>query len=66
MFFFYFDVSLSFTTYNRWGENNNKSGTWNGRYRGVLQSMDNYYFEADILLPNEKRITERGDFILVR
>ncbi|MEX2588760.1 MAG: hypothetical protein WD334_01060, partial [Chitinophagales bacterium] len=59
---------LEFKIYNRWGEliYTDNAGNWDGRYKGTLQAMDTYLFRADIELPNGSRVSESGDFVLVR
>jgi gliding motility-associated-like protein len=59
---------LRFDIYNRWGELifSDNSGSWDGRYKGSLQAMDTYLFQAELQLPNGERVSEAGDFVLVQ
>jgi gliding motility-associated-like protein len=59
---------LRFDIYNRWGELifSDNSGSWDGRYKGNLQAMDTYLFQAELELPNGNKVSEAGDFVLVQ
>jgi len=56
--------------FNRWGNQifslDEDSKGWNGMYKGKLQPMDTYVYQAVMQLPDGSHKTERGDFILIR
>lgn len=59
---------LDFKVYNRWGEllHQDQIGSWDGKYKGNLQAMDNYIYRAKLKLPDGSEIETAGDFVLVK
>jgi gliding motility-associated-like protein len=61
---------LELKVFNRWGRQmfsleDNPNG-WDGKYEGKLQPMDTYVFQAVMQFLDGDRVTESGDFILIR
>lgn len=58
---------LRLEIYNRWGQLLSSDPTgWDGKYKGKLQPMDTYVYQAILQLPDGTRKKQRGDFILIR
>ena len=62
----YFEVSI----YNRWGEkvyeSNNQTQGWDGRYKGELQTPQNFVYTLNVVLQNGERRTLKGSLLLMK
>ncbi len=67
-------ANVDLKIFNRWGQlvydgnidPNDASQGWDGTFKGELQPMDTYVYQAVLSLPDGTQKTERGDFILIR
>lgn len=60
-----------FVVYNRWGNKVFDSKTanttrWNGKYKGVDQSADTYFWQLKAKCPDGTNVNMKGDVVLVR
>lgn len=55
--------------FNRWGEQvfrgSGNNAKWNGVYKGDLQPMDTYIYQAQVQLPDGSRVNSSGNVILI-
>ncbi len=59
---------IEFKIFNRWGQlvhDGTMSPGWDGRFKGELQPMDTYIYQAVVQLPDGKRENVHGDFVLI-
>ncbi|MGK0366743.1 MAG: gliding motility-associated-like protein, partial [Saprospiraceae bacterium] len=63
-------VDYQFRVYNRWGElifeTKDVDQGWNGKYKGTIQPMGAYIFQARITQSSGRVVEEGGVFMLLR
>ncbi|MDW3192319.1 MAG: gliding motility-associated C-terminal domain-containing protein [Cytophagales bacterium] len=63
-------TEVDFKVFNRWGElihvTSNKNPAWDGQVRGEPAPEGKYYYRLSFLSIENKRIEQRGSFVLLR
>jgi gliding motility-associated-like protein len=61
---------MKFTIWNRWGqkvfETNDPSIGWDGKFKGVIQSMDVYVYTLSVTFFDGVEVNKKGDITLIR
>ena len=61
---------MKFTIWNRWGqkvfETNDPAIGWDGKFKGVMQSMDVYVYTLSVTFFDGVEVSKKGDITLIR
>ena len=61
---------MKFTIWNRWGqkvfETNDPAIGWDGKFKGVMQSMDVYVYTLSVTFFDGVEVNKKGDITLIR
>jgi gliding motility-associated-like protein len=64
------DQLQEFKIFNRWGQQvfatRDKNIGWDGKYKGIIQNTDTFYYYIKVARPDGKTKTLKGEFILIR